>query len=129
MIEKETELTADDGLLRHHPMNTEIINNATNRDLEAAVITGGDVPTIAVPASLYVLSRAGSDDVVLRFGAGLSISGTVFGPDGKGAAGTWISVFLSGGPASSSRTRRDGSAERRWARTQPAEPAPTMIVS
>ena len=43
------------------------------------------------------------------------------------AAGMRISIFLSGGPASSSRTRLVGSADSRFASTQPAAPAPTMM--
>jgi hypothetical protein len=39
----------------------------------------------------------------------------------------WNQIQLSGPPASSSSTRRSASAERRFASTQPAEPAPTMM--
>ncbi|MCY1308082.1 hypothetical protein D9M70_580650 [compost metagenome] len=42
-------------------------------------------------------------------------------------AGMWNSGFQSPPPASSSRTRTDGSSERRLARTQPAGPAPVMM--
>src|ERR1700674_1440039 len=41
----------------------------------------------------------------------------------------WISGLRSRGPASSSKTRAEGSALSRLASTQPAEPAPTMMKS
>jgi hypothetical protein len=44
-------------------------------------------------------------------------------------AGMWMKGCQSRGPASSSSTLRRGSAERRLASTQPAEPAPMMMVS
>ena len=44
-------------------------------------------------------------------------------------AGMWMKGCQSRGPASSSRTLRAGSAESRLASTQPAEPAPMMMVS
>ncbi len=40
--------------------------------------------------------------------------------------GTWISGFQSRPPASIRMTRTDGSSVSRLARTQPAEPAPTI---
>src|SRR5262245_1125573 len=45
------------------------------------------------------------------------------------AAGMWISCLRSGPPASTRATRQSGSAESRFARTQPAEPAPTITKS
>jgi len=42
-------------------------------------------------------------------------------------AGMWIISDLSRGPASRSRTLFCGSADRRLARTQPADPAPMMM--
>jgi hypothetical protein len=42
------------------------------------------------------------------------------------AAGMWMKSAVSGGPASTSRTRTSGSSLRRLASTQPAEPAPTI---
>src|SRR5438045_7040077 len=44
-------------------------------------------------------------------------------------AGMWMKGCQSRGPASSSRTRWFGSAERRCASTQPAGPAPTITKS
>ena len=40
--------------------------------------------------------------------------------------GMWIHMFLSRPPASRRATRARGSSDRRWASTQPAEPAPTI---
>jgi hypothetical protein len=41
-------------------------------------------------------------------------------------AGMWIIIDLSRGPASISRTSMFGSADRRFASTQPALPAPMI---
>ena len=51
-----------------------------------------------------------------------------YGPNGD-AGGVWMNGESSGPPASSKRTLIFGSAERRLARTQPAEPAPMMMKS
>ena len=42
-------------------------------------------------------------------------------------AGTWMSMFLSAGPASISATDTDGSSLSRAANTQPPEPPPTTM--
>ena len=51
-----------------------------------------------------------------------------WGPSGRNPiiAGVWMKGEASGPPASSSKTLVAGSAERRFASTHPAEPAPTI---